>query len=797
MASRNLGTLTVDLIAKIGGFTKGMTEAERSADKSSREIQKKMEARAKEIEHAWSKMSLALAVGMTGLGSMVAKIVSNAGEIANLASISSATTTEFQRMATGASMVGIQQDKLGDQLKDFTEKVGEFQATGGGGMKDFFEQIAPKIGATAEAFRGLSGPQAMQLYYDSLEKAGLSQQQMSFYMESMASDATALIPLLADGGKMMGELGDAAEAAGAIMDENTIRAAQELQMGMDVLTGQTRGLVNEMVGSMLPTLVDLAGGLAGTSVESGVAAQAGEVFAGALRTVVATAAGAYASVMLLGKGLGGLGAVIAADWGDKGKVASIVMQDLQEQAAKYGETIDKVWGAGTASGGTEWGARIKEWADARSKAQAALRGSNGAIIDQPGKKTGKTAAEKDEDAAKRFLETLKEQVFKTQEKTAYEKLFFDIQNKGLKLSEMQLGQAVGLAAAIDMAKEAEQRRAAEIDRQNTLYQLQERLLGAQQQYQGVLSAFGMGDQEAQEMQERIALQQKQQQELRQMQHEHGQEMRQAETEAERERLQAMFNERYSLTQQALEQELQMYDDHLQQKRQKETDWQAGAIAGIKSFAEQSRNSYLQMKQVAENAMGGMSAELTDLVVTGKADFGGLARSIITDLIRIEMQALVSKAAMSFFGIATGGGGSLIAGLLGFSGGGYTGPGGKYTPAGIVHAGEGVLSQEDMAALGGPSAFEAFRRSLHSGYADSGYVGTVPAVQPGYAASRYQQAGNVPVVNVIEDSSKAGQIEQGTDAQGQNYTNVFVRNIRNGGEEAAALEATYGLTRRGR
>ena len=282
-----------------------------------------------------------------------------------------------------------------------------------------------------------------------------------------------------------------------------------------------------------------------------------------------------------------------------------------------------------------------------------------------------------------------------------------------------------------------------------------------------------------------------------MQHAHGPEMRQAETEAERERLQAMFNERYSLTQQALEQELQMYDDHLQQKRQKETDWQAGAIAGIKSFAEQSRNSYLQMKQVAENAMGGMSAELTDLVVTGKADFGGLARSIITDLIRIEMQALVSKAAMSFFGIATGGGGSLIAGLLGFSGGGYTGPGGKYTPAGIVHAGEGVLSQEDMAALGGPSAFEAFRRSLHSGYAVSGYVGTVPAVQPGYAASRYQQAGNVPVVNVIEDSSKAGQIEQGTDAQGQNYTNVFVRNIRNGGEEAAALEATYGLTRRGR
>lgn len=34
--------------------------------------------------------------------------------------------------------MGIQHRAFRDQLKDFTEKVGEFQATGGGGMKDFF-----------------------------------------------------------------------------------------------------------------------------------------------------------------------------------------------------------------------------------------------------------------------------------------------------------------------------------------------------------------------------------------------------------------------------------------------------------------------------------------------------------------------------------------------------------------------------------------------------------------------------------------------------------------------------------
>jgi hypothetical protein len=69
---------------------------------------------------------------------------------------------------------------------------------------------------------------------------------------------------------------------------------------------------------------------------------------------------------------------------------------------------------------------------------------------------------------------------------------------------------------------------------------------------------------------------------------------------------------------------------------------------------------------------------------------------------------------------------------GYAQGGYTGPGGKFTPAGIVHKGEGVLSQEDIAALGGPSGFHALREAIQdgsmrermyawAGYADGGLV----------------------------------------------------------------------------
>lgn len=50
----------------------------------------------------------------------------------------------------------------------------------------------------------------------------------------------------------------------------------------------------------------------------------------------------------------------------------------------------------------------------------------------------------------------------------------------------------------------------------------------------------------------------------------------------------------------------------------------------------------------------------------------------------------------------------IAGV-GFSGGGYTGPGGVHEEAGVVHKGEVVWSQKDIQRFGGVAAVEALRK----------------------------------------------------------------------------------------
>jgi lambda family phage tail tape measure protein len=80
--------------------------------------------------------------------------------------------------------------------------------------------------------------------------------------------------------------------------------------------------------------------------------------------------------------------------------------------------------------------------------------------------------------------------------------------------------------------------------------------------------------------------------------------------------------------------------------------------------------------------------------------------------------------------ATGGGGWLtgIFKSLGFAAGGYTGPGGKFQPAGVVHKGEYVFDQESVRAAGGPGALDAMRRGL-KGYAGGGAVGVSAPTMP--------------------------------------------------------------------
>ena len=154
------------------------------------------------------------------------------------------------------------------------------------------------------------------------------------------------------------------------------------------------------------------------------------------------------------------------------------------------------------------------------------------------------------------------------------------------------------------------------------------------------------------------------------------------------------------------------------------------IAGIKDGINQIQDSFgdmaANMSQVTQNAFNGMADALTDFVMTGKADFRSLAQSILRDLSSMIIKMMIFNSLKAAFG------GTKFGKFLGFSGGGYvggyasggyTGDGGKYTPAGVVHRGEYVITKEATSRLG-----IGFLNHLNygRGYANGGSVGSIPS-----------------------------------------------------------------------
>ncbi|HFL2185790.1 TPA: hypothetical protein ACG3DQ_000769 [Pseudomonas putida] len=206
------------------------------------------------VASTFGAFNIAAVGSVAGLVALAQGAISNAQEIQNLSSVANASVEEFQRMAYGAKSVGVEQDKLGDILKDVNDRVGEFLQRGGGEMADFFKEIAPLVGVTADQFRNLSGPQALQLYYDSLQKAGLNQQQLTTYMEQMADEATALIPLLRDNGKGFKDAGDQAEKLGAVLKEIDHKRLLEAGKAVRELEATFFGVSQQITLGMLPAI---------------------------------------------------------------------------------------------------------------------------------------------------------------------------------------------------------------------------------------------------------------------------------------------------------------------------------------------------------------------------------------------------------------------------------------------------------------------------------------------------------------------------------------------------------------
>ncbi|ENE5904888.1 phage tail tape measure protein, partial [Escherichia coli] len=233
--------------------------------------------------------------------------------------------------------------------------------------------------------------------------------------------------------------------------------------------------------------------------------------------------------------------------------------------------------------------------------------------------------------------------------------------------------------------------------------------------------------------------------------------RQAQRESEEQRLRDVYGDNPA----ALAKATSALKNTWSAEEQLRGSWMAGLKSGWGEWAESATDSFSQVKSVATQTFDGIAQNMAVMLTGSEQNWRSFTRSVLSMMTEILLkQAMVGIVGSigSAIGGAVGGGASASGGTaiqaaaakFHFATGGFTGTGGKYEPAGIVHRGEFVFTKEATSRIGVGNLYRLMR-----GYATGGYVGT-----PGSLAdSRSQVSGTFEQNNhvVINNDGTNGQI----------------------------------------
>ncbi|MCF3239013.1 phage tail tape measure protein [Escherichia coli] len=226
--------------------------------------------------------------------------------------------------------------------------------------------------------------------------------------------------------------------------------------------------------------------------------------------------------------------------------------------------------------------------------------------------------------------------------------------------------------------------------------------------------------------------------------------RQAQRESEEQRLRDVYGDNPD----ALAKATSALKNTWSAEEQLRGSWMAGLKSGWGEWAESATESFSQVKSAATQTFDGIAQNMAAMLTGSEQNWRGFTRSVLSMLTEIFLkQAMVGIVGRigSAIGGAFGGGASASTGTaiqaaaanFHFATGGFTGTGGKYEPAGIVHRGEFVFTKEATSRIGVGNLYRLMR-----GYAEGGYVGAAgsPAQMRRAEGINFNQNNHVVIQN---------------------------------------------------
>ena len=279
MSSRSLGSLTIDLIAKIAGFEQGMDKAARVADKRMKEIERRAKI-------AGAAIGTAFVAGAGIVANQLRNTINQMDALSKAAQRANMPTEEFSRLAYAGGLADVAIQDLQSSMGRLAKAQGDAQR-----QTSIQAQVFEALGiATKDAEGNLRSTYDVFLdFADSFQQMRGSPEIVAAGMNIFGRSFQNLIPLLKDGSQGLRDAGIEAEQLGLVLSTEAGRQAEEFNDNITRLQSALKGMWMEVAQQVLPNLLEMTNQFVDAAKEGDTMKKVADEIAGALRGIADTA----------------------------------------------------------------------------------------------------------------------------------------------------------------------------------------------------------------------------------------------------------------------------------------------------------------------------------------------------------------------------------------------------------------------------------------------------------------------------------------------------------------------------
>lgn len=706
MAGKSLGTLTIDLIAKVGGFVSGLSQAERSSQKWRRQVQDDAKAAAVAFTgFATAASAAAIGVGVAGYNLLknTSKQITESDRWAKSLNMSTQSLLSWQYAAEKAGVSG---DQMADIFKDIGDKIGDAVLNKSGEAVDALDAL----GLSAKKLAGESPDKQLLAISNALGKIKTNAEKTTI-LESLGNDLSKLLPLLDQGGDKLQKYLKAAKDFGVAPDDADIESLVKVNSIFEDMETQINGVKIELatglakvdLSNLQKSISDMGDVFKDPEVIKGLTDLVGGVVDLATWLVkVGAEAGKLIDLYKGGQPVGDNASIsdierrlnnLKADVEDQGFLASFnrIGMDIDGKKAEIDQLERRV---SIMKAGNNLPLTPAFVGNINDKTKSYNK--------DPGESNGKTntnsSANKLESAFKSMETSYLRQIAlidttgkKSAEVTEQQKLQFDIADGKLSgLNATQKERLEQLATEVDRLNSVKKANEENLKLAEYVSNLQRENANAAASLDADVIGAGVGDKARERMREQLSIEREFLEKREDLQRRYQSGDIRSQEDYDR------YNQELD---KALAERLDKYRSHYDQLDELQGNWLAGAQNGLANWVDTSSDYYTQVSDLVGNTLDGLVDNMADALSGNKADWASWANSVLNELQKVLLRAIMVNTLKSagdsgWFGSLGGMFGSSVAGAA--SAGGAT-PSGAYTGAAsqLKFAKGGVMDSPDL------------------------------------------------------------------------------------------------------